>query len=58
MVFMHLSFGLVDGVTVVNLPYLAAERPTELNKRIPITGEEVRRRRKAFYDWLNLHNRD
>jgi hypothetical protein len=29
---MHLSFGLVDGVTVVNLPYLAAERPAELNK--------------------------
>ena len=31
-VFMHLSFGLVDGVTVVNLPYQAAERPAELNK--------------------------
>jgi len=31
-VVMHLSFGLVAGVTVVNLPYLVAERPAELNK--------------------------
>jgi len=29
---MHLSFGLVDGVTVVSLSYLAADRPAELNK--------------------------
>ena len=28
---MHLSFGLVDGVSVVNLPYVAGERPPELN---------------------------
>jgi hypothetical protein len=29
---MHLSFGLVDGVTLVHLPYLAGERTTKLIK--------------------------
>ena len=37
-VFMHFSFGLVDGVTVVNLPYQAAERPAELNKNSNFRG--------------------
>jgi hypothetical protein len=29
------------------------DRPTELRKKLPITGDEVRRRREAFYNWLN-----
>jgi len=27
-------------------------RPAELKKRLPITGEELRRKRKEFYDSL------
>jgi protein-S-isoprenylcysteine O-methyltransferase Ste14 len=37
--------------------WMFIDRPIELNKKFPITSNEVRKRRKAFYDWLNLHNR-
>ena len=37
--------------------WMFIDRPIELNKKFPITGDEVRRRQKAFYDWLDLRNR-
>jgi disulfide bond formation protein DsbB len=27
------------------------ERPAELNRKFPISSKELRRRKKAFYDW-------
>jgi hypothetical protein len=32
-------------------------RPGELAKRIPTSSKELRRRRKAFYDWLASQRR-
>jgi hypothetical protein len=32
--------------------WISVERPAELRKKSPITGKEVRERRKAFHDWL------
>ena len=32
-------------------------RPAELNKKFPITSEELRRRKKEFYDWLASQGR-
>ena len=33
------------------------DRPEELGKRIPISSQEHRRRKKAFYDWLDSQGR-
>jgi hypothetical protein len=32
--------------------WISIERTAELEKKFPITGKEVRERRKAFHDWL------
>jgi hypothetical protein len=32
--------------------WVVVDRPTELRKRIPISGNELRETRKEFYDWL------
>lgn len=37
--------------------WMFIDRPIELTKKFPITSDEVRRRRKAFYDWLNSQSR-
>jgi hypothetical protein len=37
--------------------WMFIDRPIELNKKFPITGDEVKRRQKAFYDWWDLRNR-
>jgi len=29
------------------------ERPDELNRKYPLSGKELRRRRQQFYDWLD-----
>jgi len=33
------------------------KRPAELARRLPTDGKELRRKRKAFYDWLALQGR-
>jgi hypothetical protein len=33
--------------------WLMIERPEELDKKFPLSTKERRRRRQAFYDWLN-----
>ena len=35
----------------------AVDRPAELNRKFPISSNELRRRRKAFYDWLGSQGR-
>jgi hypothetical protein len=37
--------------------WAAVERPAELNRKFPISSKEVRRRRKAFRDWLASQGR-
>ena len=37
--------------------WVSVERPAELRKKYPISGKEVRERRKAFHDWLALSER-
>jgi len=32
-------------------------RPAEVRKRVPISSQELRRRRKQFYDWLASQGR-
>jgi hypothetical protein len=32
--------------------WVMVDRPVELKKKIPISGKELRRRQKIFYDWL------
>ena len=32
--------------------WITVERPAELEKKIPFTGKELRRRKNAFYEWL------
>jgi hypothetical protein len=32
--------------------WVVVDRPAELRKRIPISGNELRETRKEFYDWL------
>jgi hypothetical protein len=37
--------------------WMFIDRPAELRKKFPITGDEVRRGRETFYDWLNSQRR-
>jgi hypothetical protein len=37
--------------------WVAVDRPAELNKKIPVSSKELRRRTKAFYDWLASQGR-
>jgi hypothetical protein len=32
--------------------WISVDRPAELNRKIPISSKELRRRTKEFYDWL------
>jgi len=34
------------------LGILYGNRPAEVRKRVPISSQELRRRKKRFYDWL------
>jgi hypothetical protein len=33
--------------------WMLVERPAELDRKFPISSKELRRRRKAFYDWVD-----
>ncbi len=35
----------------------AVDRPAELSRKFPTSSKELRRRRKAFYDWLGFQGR-
>jgi len=37
--------------------WVVDERPSELNKRFPVSSKDLRRRKKEFYDWLDSHGR-
>jgi len=37
--------------------WVIVDRPAELNRKFPISSHELRRRRKAFYDWLDSRGR-
>jgi hypothetical protein len=37
--------------------WAANDRPAELDKRIPTGSKELRRRKKAFFDWLDSQGR-
>jgi hypothetical protein len=32
--------------------WVAVDRPSELNRKLPLRGKELQRRKKEFYDWL------
>jgi hypothetical protein len=32
--------------------WAAVDRPAELNRKLPLSSKELRRRKKEFYDWL------
>jgi hypothetical protein len=49
-VFLWIGFYLAGVWTLV-------DRPAELNRKLPISSQELRRRRKAFYDWLDSRGR-
>ena len=59
----HLSLGvllLIYGASVVMFSCawrVYFDRPEELDKEIPISSHELRRRKKEFYDWLNTQGR-
>ena len=51
---------LIYGLSAIFLTVawrLLFERPSELDKQIPISSKELRRRKKTFYDWLNSQGR-
>jgi len=52
---MILLAGAVCVVLYLAGRWIAARK--ELNKRLPISSKELRRRRKEFYEGLNLHGR-
>ena len=33
--------------------WVLVDRPAELNRKFPISGKELRRRKREFYDWLD-----
>jgi hypothetical protein len=37
--------------------WVAIDRPVELDKKFPIGSKELRRRKKAFFDWLDSQGR-
>jgi hypothetical protein len=37
--------------------WVAVDRPAELDRKFPISGRELRKRKKAFYDWLASQRR-
>jgi len=48
----------VGSVVVLSFAWLLYfDRPEELQKRIPISSREHRRRKKEFYDWLDSQGR-
>jgi len=48
----------VGSVVVLSFAWrLSFDRPEELQKRIPISSREHRRRKKEFYDWLDSQGR-
>ena len=48
----------VGSVVVLSFAWrLSFDRPEELQKRIPISSREHRRKKKEFYDWLDSQGR-
>jgi hypothetical protein len=37
--------------------WMAVDRPAELDRKFPISSGELRKRKKAFYDWLASQGR-
>ena len=37
--------------------WAAVDRPAELNRKLPVSSKELRRRKKEFYDWLGTRGR-
>jgi predicted PurR-regulated permease PerM len=33
--------------------WMLVERPTELERKFPVSSKELRRRKKEFYDWVD-----
>lgn len=44
-------------VVFYRLGILYGNRPATVRKRVPISSQELRRRRKRFYDWLASQGR-
>jgi hypothetical protein len=44
-------------VVFYRLGILYGNQPAAVRKRVPISSEELRRRRKRFYDWLASQGR-